>query len=129
MASESTLYRLQRRLGLRQRKRNISRTELTRANTVHRACGANQVWSWDITWLPTTVRGLYLHLYLMMDVWSRRIVGWCIAEGDSAQIAVELITQACRDGNVDPKGLVIRACSSLRVEHRPVFHRWPPNAP
>jgi hypothetical protein len=52
------------------------------ANTLHRSSGPNQVWSWDITWLPTTVRGLYLHLYLMMDVWSRRIVGWRIAESD-----------------------------------------------
>jgi putative transposase len=109
VASESTLYRLQRRLGLRHRNRNINRTELTRASTLHRACRANQVWSWDITWLPTTVRGLYLHLYLMMDVWSRRIVGWRIAEGDSAELAAELITQACRDGNVDPKGLVLHS--------------------
>jgi transposase InsO family protein len=109
LASESTLYRLQRRLGLRQRKRSINRTDLTRASTVHRASRPNQVWSWDITWLPTTVRGVYLHLYLVMDVWSRRIVGWRIAHGDSAQIAAELITQACRDGHVDPKGLVLHS--------------------
>jgi transposase InsO family protein len=44
----------------------------------HRASGPNQVWSWDITWLPTTVRGRYFHLYLVMDVWSRRIVGWAV---------------------------------------------------
>jgi len=69
----------------------------------------NQVWSWDITWLPTNVRGIYLHLYLMMDVWSRRIVGWRIADGDSARIAADLITQACRDGNVDPRGLVLHS--------------------
>jgi transposase InsO family protein len=54
---------------------------------LHRATGPNQVWSWDITWLPTTVRGMYLHLYLVMDVWSGRIVGWRIAHRDSPQIA------------------------------------------
>ena len=107
LASESTIYRLQRRLGVRPARRATSRTHVTRANTVHRAFRPNQVWSWDISWLPTTVRGVYLHLYLVMDVWSRRIVGWRIAEGDSAQIAAELITQACRDGNVDPRGLVL----------------------
>lgn len=109
LASESTIYRLQRRLGLRLRTRAMSRTGITRASTVHRASRPNQVWSWDITWLPTLVRGVYLHLYLVMDVWSRRIVGWRIADGDSAQIASELITQACREGNVDPRGLVLHS--------------------
>lgn len=109
LASESTLYRLQRRWGLRPRPRAMSRTQITRASTIHRASKPNQVWSWDITWLPTTVRGVYLHLYLVMDVWSRKIVGWRIAEADSAKIAAELITEACRNGNVDPRGLVLHS--------------------
>lgn len=109
LASESTMYRVQRRHGLRTKKRAASRTHVTRACTVHRATQPNQVWSWDITWLPTTVRGLYLHLYLVMDVWSRRIVGWRITENESADTAAELVTQACRDGNVDPRGLVLHS--------------------
>jgi putative transposase len=71
LASESTFYRLQRRYGLRTAKRAPCRTDLTRAATLHRATAPNQVWSWDITWLPTTVRG---------------------------------ITQACRQGHLDPRG-------------------------
>lgn len=59
--------------------------------------------------MPTNVRGIYLYLYLVMDVWSRRIVGWRIAPGDSAKIAAELIAQARRDGNVDFKGLVLHS--------------------
>jgi transposase InsO family protein len=55
------------------------------------------------------VRGIYLHLYLVMDVWSRRIVGWRIAGADSADLAAELITKACRDANVDPRGLVLHS--------------------
>ena len=47
LASESTLYRLQRRYGLRRRPRLISRTDVTRAVTLHRATGRNRVWSWD----------------------------------------------------------------------------------
>lgn len=109
LASEATLYRLQRRYGLRAKRRVITRTEVTRSSTLHRAVGPNQVWSWDITWLPTTVRGIYLHLYLVMDVWSRRIVGWRIAQGESAEIAAELIKQACREGGFDPKGLVLHS--------------------
>jgi putative transposase len=44
-----------------------------------------------------------------MDVWSHRVVGWRVAEGDSAQIASELITAACHEGNVDPRGLVLHS--------------------
>ena len=109
LASESTMYRVQRRHGLRTKKRTTPRTHVTRASTVHRATGPNQVWSWDITWLPTTVRGSYLYLYLIMDVWSRRIVGWRIAERESADIAAALITQSCAEGNVDPRGLVLHS--------------------
>lgn len=102
LASESTIYRLQRRLGFRPRRHAMSRTDITRSNTVHRATKPNQVWSWDITWLPTHVRGAYLHLYLVMDVWSRKIVGWRIADTSSAHIASRLIAQSCREGEVDP---------------------------
>jgi len=109
LASESTFYRLQRRYGLRCAKRSMSRTDVTRAATLHRATRPNQVWSWDITWLPTTVRGIYWHLYLVMDVWSRRIVAWRIADRDSAEIAAELFTQACREAKLDPRGLVLHS--------------------
>ncbi len=64
LASESTIYRLQRRLGLRSPKREQSRTHVTRSSVMHRAFRPNQVWSWDITWLPTIVRGVYLHCIL-----------------------------------------------------------------
>jgi transposase InsO family protein len=109
LASESTIYRLQRRLGFRPARRATSRTEITRGSTVHRAIKPNQVWSWDITWLPTHVRGAYLHLYLIMDVWSRKIVGWRIADTSSAEIASRLVAKACRDGQVDPRGLVLHS--------------------
>jgi len=44
-----------------------------------------------------------------MDVWSRRIVGWRVAEGESADIAAELVMQACRDSQLDPRGLVLHS--------------------
>ena len=109
LASESTMYRLQRRHGLRTTRRTTTRAHVTRASTVHQATGPNQVWSWDITWLPTTVRGAYLYLYLIMDVWSRRIVGWQIAERETAEVAAALITRACSQGNVDSHGLVLHS--------------------
>jgi putative transposase len=109
LASEATMYRLQRRHGLRRPARRIERTDVARSTTVHRATGPNQVWSWDITWLPTLVSGRFHYLYLVMDVWSRRIVGWTIAEREASDIAAQLITQICADANIDPRGLVLHS--------------------
>jgi len=110
IASESTMYRLQRRSGLRNpRCRTVERTQVTRAATLHQATGPNQVWSWDITWLPSTVRGRYFFLYLALDVWSRRIVGWRVHERESADLAAELIASTCAESGVDPVGLVLHS--------------------
>src|SRR5690606_15931456 len=54
-----------------------------------------QVWSWDITFLPTTVRGQFYRLYLVLDVYSRMIVGWEVHVDERAEHAATLITQAC----------------------------------
>lgn len=109
LASESTIYRLQRRYGLRPGRRRINRRNVNRACAVHRAKRPNQVWSWDITRLPTVVRGAYLNLYLIVDVWSRRIMGWRVAETESAAIAAELMQQTCHDDNIDPARLVLHS--------------------
>jgi transposase-like protein len=53
------------------------------------------VWSWDITYLPTTVRGVWLYLYLVIDVWSRKVVAWDVAEREDPAIAADLISRAC----------------------------------
>lgn len=109
LASESTCYRVQQRRGLRRQPRGTVRRAPTRARTVHTATGPNQVWSWDITWLPTTVRGRYLYLYLMMDVWSRRIVGWTVEEHESADLAAALFRRTCAMHQLDPHGLVLHS--------------------
>ncbi len=108
LASESTMYRLRRRLSLRPRAQ-LARTHVTRATTVHRATGPNQVWSWDITYLPTVVRGRYLYLYLVVDVWSRRIVGWQVHERENPALAAATIARICDETPIDPKGLVLHS--------------------
>jgi transposase InsO family protein len=60
-----------------------------------KAAGPNQVWSWDITYLPTTVRGVWLYLYLVIDVWSRKVVAWDVAEREDPAIAADLVSRAC----------------------------------
>jgi len=109
LASESTMYRLQRRYGLRQTRRIVVRTNVARGCTVHRATQPNQVWSWDITLLPTVVRGAFLYLYLMLDVWSRRIVGWHVDDTEKAAIAADLFTRICAAEALDPRGLVLHS--------------------
>lgn len=109
LASESTFYRVQRRRGLRRPARPTPRGTSARARTVHSAAGPNQVWSWDITWLPTVVRGKYLYLYLMMDVWSRRIVGWSVETREGPDLAAALFRRICRAEKLDPRGLVLHS--------------------
>ncbi|WP_296368479.1 DDE-type integrase/transposase/recombinase [Vulcanococcus sp. Clear-D1] len=60
-----------------------------------KAAGPNEVWSWDITYLPTTVRGVWLYLYLVIDVWSRKVVAWDVAEREEPAIAADLVGRAC----------------------------------
>lgn len=109
VASESTMYRLQHRFQLRRPAGRASRSHVTRSTTVHCATRPNQVWSWDITYLPTLVRGRFLYLYLVVDVWSRRIVGWKVHEREGADLAAEMIQDICEESGVDPKGLVLHS--------------------
>lgn len=109
LASESTMYRLRRRVGLSAHRASRRVTETTRATTVHRAERANQVWSWDITYLPTVMRGRYLRLYLVLDVWSRRIVGWEVHTEENAERAAALIQRVCAEMGIDPNGLVLHS--------------------
>lgn len=109
LASESTMYRLQCRFGLRKKKAPRSRRTVARGATVHCATGPNQVWSWDITYLPTKVRGRFLYLYLVVDVWSRCIVAWRVHDRENGDLASAMIAETCRDSNIDPTGLVLHS--------------------
>jgi transposase InsO family protein len=101
IASESSFYRVLKaanQLNHRQRSKPIRQTKKPRALT---ATAPNQLYSWDITYLPTCVRGIFSYLYLVMDVYSRKIVGWQIYEHESAALAADLMTDICqREGIV-----------------------------
>ena len=71
IGSESSFYRLLHTHGQVQRRDRARPPQEPRAMPRLWVAGANQVWSWDITYLPTTVRGIWLYLYLVIDVWSR----------------------------------------------------------
>lgn len=90
IASESSFYRVMHK-HKQQQHRGRSKKRTAKPLTSHRATGANQVWMWDITWLPGPVKGLFFYLYLVLDLYSRKIVGWEIWEEESAEHASQLI--------------------------------------
>ncbi len=108
IASESTFYRVLReeRL-LAHRGRSAAASPRPRAE--HCATAPCQVWSWDITYLRTQVRGRFFYLYLMLDVWSRKVVGFRVEDVESTALASELLQTALSDEGHDGKGLVVHA--------------------
>ncbi len=66
------------------------------------ATGPNQVWTWDITLLPTLVRGVYLYLYVILDIYSRFAVGWTLDEKESSATAHRLIAGAAERHGIGP---------------------------
>lgn len=73
------------------------------------ATGPNQLWSWDITKLRGPVTWTYYYLYAMLDVFSRYVVGWMVAERESAALAQELTMAACAKQQIEPGQLTIHA--------------------
>ena len=90
IASESSFYRVLRAHN-RQHHRGKSSKPIKRPLSTHCATGPNQVWMWDITWLPGPAKGVYFYLYLIIDLYSRKIVGWEIWTEESAIHASALI--------------------------------------
>lgn len=89
-ASESSLYRLLRKHG-QTTHRSASRARSRRRPTEKVATGPNQIWSWDITWLPRADGRGHFFLYAVMDVWSRKLVGVSIESRECSNYAVDLI--------------------------------------
>ncbi|MBB1437046.1 transposase family protein, partial [Pseudoalteromonas sp. SG43-6] len=60
-----------------------------------KAVRANEVYTWDITYLPTSVKGQFLYLYLVMDIFSRKIVGWQVYDTQLSELAADLMKDIC----------------------------------
>ena len=73
------------------------------------ADGPGQVWSWDITYLKCPVRGEFYYLYLVIDIWSRKIVGWAVHDSEFADYAAVLIREAALREGVDERKLVLHS--------------------
>ena len=108
IASESTFYRVLREEG-QLKHRGKAKAPAHRALPSHPASAPNQVWSWDITYLVTTVKGVFFYLYLIMDIYSRKIVGWEVFESESAEQASSVLKKAYLREGISGEELVLHS--------------------
>lgn len=108
LCSTRTMYRI---LGENQQVRE--RRDVARHPHYQRpellATAPNQVWSWDITKLKGPVKASYYSLYVLLDVFSRYVVGWLIADSERASLAARLITESCHKQGIEPGQLTLHA--------------------
>jgi transposase InsO family protein len=109
IASESTFYRVLREAEQCHHRGRSNRPQAVAKPKSHLATQPNQVWSWDITFLRSNVKGEFYRLYAIEDVFSRKIVGWEIHMNESAEHAATLITMACLANSIEPNQLVLHS--------------------
>jgi putative transposase len=108
LCSWRTMYRvLQARDQIRERRDLLSHPTYTKPELL--ATGPNQLWSWDLTKLRSPVKWTYFHLYTVLDVYSRYVVGWLIAYRESASLAKQLIAETCRKQGIQQDQLTLHA--------------------
>jgi len=98
--SESTFYRILREVGLLNHRTESKPGKKRAKPDMKVASGPNQLWSWDITYLRSFIKGEYFYLYMFLDIWSRKIVGWEVYEKESAEHASELMKKISQECNV-----------------------------
>jgi len=94
LGSESTMYRILRMLKMNTH-RQASKPSQKISPALLSADGPNQLWSWDISYLPSRVRGQFHYLYMVMDLYSRKAVACQVYDSESGELAADLITDAC----------------------------------
>lgn len=109
VASESSFYRVLNEAGQLHRRGRTQAPRKVKRPTTHVAAGPNQVWSWDISWMPSRVRGRFWYLYLIEDIYSRKIVGWEVHERETGELAATLIQRAVMAEQCFRQPLVLHA--------------------
>ncbi len=109
VASESTLYRLLRCAGqlAHRRAERVSQPRSRPRALV--ASKPDQIYCWDISYLPTEVRGCYFYLYLFVDLFSRKVVGWQVYDCESAERASQLLTDICERQGIERNQLTVHS--------------------
>lgn len=109
VASESSFYRVLHEEGLMSHRGHSRPASGKSKPRSHVATGPCQVWTWDITYLRASVRGAFYYLYLVLDIWSRKVVGWAVHSEESMDFASDLATKASAAEGVQPGSLVLHS--------------------
>ena len=119
LASVPTMYRILRSVDeVRERRRQATHPAHMKPELL--ADGPNLVWSWDITKLLGPVKWTYYYLYVVLDIFSRYVVGWMLATRESASLAERLLADSVRKQGVDPDQLTIHADRGSSMSSKPV---------
>jgi putative transposase len=119
LCSERTMYRVLAENGeVRERRNQLSHPAYSAPELL--AIAPNQLWSWDITKLKGPAKWTYFYLYVVLDVFSRYVVGWLVADAESSALAESLISQACERQGIAPGQLTLHADRGSSMKSKPV---------
>ena len=108
LCSERSMYRiLADAHEVRERRNQLRHPNYAKPELL--ATGPNEVWSWDITKLKGPAKWTYFYLYVMLDIFSRYVVGWMVAQRENAELAKRLIRESCDKEGIEPDQLTIHA--------------------
>lgn len=123
LCSVRTMYRiLEKHSEVRERRNQLIRPNYQKPELL--ATDSNQVWSWDITKLRGPAKWTYFYLYVILDIFSRYVVGWMVAHREQAVLAQRLIAETCQKQAIKPEQLVIHADRGSSMTSKPVAFRY-----
>ena len=109
LASEATFYRVLRTARQIHHRATSKAPSKRHRPEAYAAMGPNEVWSWDITYLRSALRGSFFYLYMVLDIWSRKIVGFEVHEQESSDFAAWLLEASCDAEGVPSGSLVLHS--------------------
>ena len=119
LCSVRTMYRiLEENQEVRERRNQLRHPRYAAPELL--ATGPNELWSWDITKLLGPRKWTYYYLYVILDVFSRYVVGWTVAYRELASIAERLIAETCKRQGVEPGQLTLHADRGSSMTSKPV---------
>lgn len=119
LCSVRTMYRILQEQGeVRERRDQLTHPAYRKPELL--ATAPNQVWSWDITKLKGPVKWTYYYLYVILDIFSRYIVGWMLASRESNSLAQKLIEQSCQNHAIGRNQLIIHSDRGPSMSSKPV---------
>jgi putative transposase len=119
LCSLSSMYRILREnQEVRERRNQLRHPAFAKPELL--ATGPNQIWTWDITKLLGPVKWTYFYLYVVLDLFSRFVVGWMLAPCESSELAQVLITESCTRQNIQSQQLTIHADRGAAMIAKPL---------